>query len=151
MRLWLTCVFVASLPGLGMRAADFQFRDQELPTRLTVGHAVRLVDMNDDRRLDICIVDSDRFLWLENPSWKEHVILQGQTKKDNVCFAPYDIDGDGNVDFAVGAAWQPGSADATRIGGSIGWITGGKQRSEAWMLHQIDEYPTTHRMNFADL
>ena len=29
-------------------AADFQFRDQELPTRLTVGYAVRLLDMNDD-------------------------------------------------------------------------------------------------------
>ncbi|MBW8885907.1 MAG: VCBS repeat-containing protein, partial [Planctomycetia bacterium] len=107
--------------------------------------------MNDDRRLDICIVDSERILWLENPSWTEHVILQGQTKKDNVCFAPYDIDGDGHLDFAVGAAWQPGSPDATKTGGTIQWITGGNNPAGQWTLYPIDEYPTTHRMNFADI
>lgn len=129
-------------------AADVAFRDQELPTRLTVGYAVRLLDMNGDQRLDICIVDSDRILWLENPSWTEHVILQGQTKKDNVCFAPYDIDGDGRLDFAVGADWRPSD---TKIGGTIQWITGGKNPAGQWTLHPIGEHPTTHRMNFADL
>jgi hypothetical protein len=132
-------------------AAEFQFRDQELLTRLTVGYAVRLLDMNGDQRLDIAIVDSERILWLENPNWNEHVILQGQTKKDNVCFAPYDIDGDGRLDFAVGAAWQPGSPDATKTGGTIQWVTGGKNPTGPWTLHLIGEYPTTHRMNFADL
>jgi hypothetical protein len=139
---------VCSLALLPAAAADFQFRDQELPTRLTVGYAVRLLDMNDDRRLDICIVDSERILWLENPTWAEHVILPGQTKKDNVCFAPYDIDGDGRLDFAVGADWQPTN---TKSGGTIQWITGGKTPTEPWKLHPIMEYPTTHRMNFADL
>jgi len=129
-------------------AAEFQFRDQELPTRLTVGYAVRLIDMNGDQRLDIAIVDSERILWLENPSWNEHVILQGQTKKDNVCFAPYDIDGDGRLDFAVGADWQPTN---TKSGGTIQWITGGSNPAGQWTLHPIMEYPTTHRMNFADL
>jgi hypothetical protein len=132
-------------------AADIPFRDQELPTKLTVGYAVRLIDMNDDQRLDIAIVDSDRILWLENPNWNEHVILPGQTAKDNVCFAPYDIDGDGHPDFALGAAWQPGSSDATKTGGTIQWITGGSNPAGPWKLHPIGEYPTTHRMNFADL
>jgi len=139
----LLCVFC----GHAM-AADFQFRDQELATKLTVGYAVRLLDMNDDKRLDICIVDSDRILWLESPNWTEHVISQGQTKKDNVCFAPYDIDGDGRLDFAVGADWQPTN---TKSGGTIQWITGGKNPGASWTLHPIGEYPTTHRMNFADL
>src|SRR6478736_6530452 len=116
----LLITFIACLPSLVL-AADIAFRYQELPTKLTVGYAVRLVDMNDDRRLDIAIVDSDRILWLENPNWTEHVILPGQTIKDNVCFAPYDIDRDGHLDFAVGAAWQPGSADATKTGGTIQW------------------------------
>jgi hypothetical protein len=143
----LTLLLATSSPLAGM-AADLQFRDQELPTRLTVGYAVRLLDMNDDKRLDIAIVDSERILWLENPSWSEHVILQGQTKKDNVCFAPHDIDGDGRVDFAVGADWQPSN---TKSGGTIQWITGGKAPTEPWKLHPIMEYPTTHRMNFADI
>jgi hypothetical protein len=137
------------LPFAGwLSAAEFEFRDQELPTRLTVGYAVRLLDMNDDGRLDICIVDSDRILWLENPNWTEHVISQGQTKKDNVCFAPYDIDGDGRLDFAVGADWQPSN---TKSGGTIQWITGGPSLDGPWKLHPIGEQPTTHRMNFADL
>ncbi len=129
-------------------ADELPFKDQELPTRLTVGYAVRLVDMNADQRLDIAIVDSDRILWLENPNWTEHVVLQGQTKRDNVCFAPHDIDGDGHLDFAVGADWRPSD---TKTGGTIQWITGGENRTSSWRLHPIGEHPTTHRMNFADL
>jgi hypothetical protein len=140
--------FTAMLGLSALQAADIPFRDQELPTRLGVGYAVRLIDLNGDQRLDICIVDSERILWLENPNWNEHVILQGGTKKDNVCFAPADIDGDGHLDFAVGADWQPAN---TKSGGSIQWITGGANPSGAWKLHPIGEYPTTHRMNFADL
>ena len=133
-------------------AAEIAFRDQELPTKLGVGYAVRLVDMNADQRLDIAIVDTDRILWLANPNWEENVILQGQTKKDNVCFAPHDIDGDGNVDFAVGADWRPFD---TMTGGTIQWITGGKEPGKHfpkhWTLHPIGEHPMVHRMNFADL
>jgi len=140
----LVCGLLVAQAG----GADLNLRDQELATRLTVGYAVRLIDMNGDRRLDICIVDSDRILWLENPNWNEHVLVQGQTKKDNVCFAPADIDGDGHLDFAVGADWQPTN---TRSGGTIQWITGGGKLDGPWRLHPIGEYPTTHRMQCADL
>src|SRR5437762_2493365 len=131
-----------------LAAADFQFRDQELPTKLTVGYAVRVLDMNGDKRLDIAIVDSDRILWLENPNWNEHIVEQGVTKKDNVCFAPYDIDGDGRIDFAVGADWQPAN---TKSGGTIQWIKSGASETSPTNLYPIMDYPTTHRMNFADL
>ena len=144
----LLAAALALLACAAAPAAEFQFRDQELPTKLTVGYAVRLIDMNGDKRLDICIVDSDRILWLENPNWTEHVILPGVTKKDNVCFAPADIDGDGKLDFAVGADWQPAN---TKSGGTLQWITGGTNQAGPWKLHPIGEYPTTHRMNFADL
>ena len=105
--------------------------------------------MNGDQRLDIAIVDSDRILWLENPNWNEHVIAQGQTKKDNVCFAPYDIDGDGRLDFAVGADWQPANTKVRRHDP----VDHRRQQAgrAAGRLHPISEYPTTHRMNFADL
>ncbi|MGZ9126083.1 MAG: FG-GAP repeat domain-containing protein, partial [Candidatus Binatia bacterium] len=147
MRLALALAIVV-LAALVVNAADIELRDQELPTKLTVGYAVRLLDMNADKRLDIAIVDSERILWLENPNWTEHVLIQGQTKKDNVCFAPADIDGDGRVDFAVGADWNPGN---TASGGTIQWITGGDKPAAPWKLHAIGEEPTTHRMNFADL
>jgi hypothetical protein len=145
---YFACLLLACQLTTVATGADIPFREVELPTRLTVGYAVRLIDMNDDRRLDIAIVDSDRILWLENPNWNEHVISEGQTKKDNVCLAPADIDSDGRTDFAVGADWQPAN---TKSGGTIQWITGGQQPMQPWTLHPIGEQPTTHRMNFADL
>lgn len=136
-------------PLAGTAFGELQLRDQELPTKLTVGYAVRLLDMNGDQRLDIAIVDSKRFLWLENPNWAEHVLLDTPDQKnDNVCFAPHDIDGDGRLDFAIGADWQPNN---TETGGSIGWISPGRSPTDAWSVHAIAEEPTTHRMQFADL
>jgi len=107
-------------------AADIPFVDVELPTKLGVGYAVQLLDMNDDKRLDICVVDQERILWLENPTWKEHILIEKQTKKDNVCFSSWDINGDGQRDFAVGADWRPFD---TQTGGTIQWITGAGSES----------------------
>jgi len=128
--------------------AELKFQEQELPTRLTVGYAVRLLDMNDDKRPDIVIVDSKRIIWLENPNWTEHTLIEDNSKKnDNVCFAPNDIDGDGRLDLAIGADWQFAN---TASGGTIGWIRQGEQPNKPWPYHHIGEEPTVHRMQFAD-
>ena len=129
--------------------AQFSFKSQELATRVGVGYATRILDMNSDQKPDIAIVDQERILWLENPSWKEHVILgPGQTEKDNVCFAPHDIDGDGQLDFAVGAAWNPGN---TAGGGTIQWIRHSADPKRVWEVFSIFSEPTTHRMQWADI
>jgi aldos-2-ulose dehydratase/isomerase family protein/VCBS repeat protein len=145
---WMTVILAATASSMQASGGEITLRDLELPTRLTVGYAVRLIDMNGDQRLDICIVDSERILWLENPNWNEHILIEKQTKKDNVCFAPYDIDGDGQLDFAVGADWRP--AD-TETSGSIQWMRRGKTPDEKWTVIPIGQEPTVHRMNFADL
>src|SRR5438105_12507635 len=84
-----------------------KFRMQELDEKLKVGYAVLLADVNGDGKKDIVVVDTNRVLWFENPTWKKHVIIAGGTKADNVCIAAYDIDGDGRIDFALGADWNP--------------------------------------------
>lgn len=139
--------------ALGMtevHAAEIPFSDVELPTKLGVGYAVQLLDMNGDQRLDICIVDQERILWLENPTWKEHILIEKQTKKDNVCFTSHDIDGDGRLDFAVGADWRPFD---TQTGGTIQWISGAGTvtPTDLWKVLPISEIPTVHRMNFGDI
>ncbi len=149
-------VVAALLATRGATAADVALRAEELPTKLGVGYAVRLLDMNDDKKLDICIVDKTRILWLENPTWKEHILIgEGQTRPDNVCFAQADINGDGKLDFAVGADWKPFN---TMSGGTLQWITADKEKEKAaanpeprWLVHPISEVPTVHRINFADL
>ena len=142
-------LIAALLLGGDLLAGELKFRMEEPKTRLAVGYAVRLIDMNGDKRDDIVIVDSKRFLWLENPTWKEHVMHEDtQARFDNVCFAPADIDGDGDLDFAVGRDWQ---FTNTKSGGTIGWLQQGAKPTDPWRYHPISEEPTTHRMRFADL
>lgn len=136
-------ILLAAAP---LGAVEFQFRAVELPTKLGVGYAVDALDMNADRKPDLVIVDKERVIWLENPSWKEHVILQGRTKKDNVCLAPADIDGDGRLDFALGADWTVN----TEQGGTIQWLERPDKLGGRWKIHPIGEEPTVHRMRFAD-
>jgi hypothetical protein len=130
-------------------AAELQLRGQEFATDLTVGYAVNVVDMNEDGKPDIVVVDSERVVWYENPSWRVHTLIQGATKKDNVCLAPYDVDRDGKVDFALGADWRPFD---TQTGGTIQWLARSSASiDEPWTVRQIAEEPTTHRMRWADL
>lgn len=145
-----TALIVAALTiGIACATAEeLTFRAEEISNRLTVGYAVRLVDMNDDGRADIVVVDTERVIWFENPTWKLHTLIEQQTKKDNVCIAPADIDGDGRVDFALGADWRPSD---TRTSGSLQWLTRGATPEAPWTVHPIGSEPTVHRIRFADL
>ena len=109
--------------GEGKDANFVTFRMQELPEMLEIGYAVTLVDVNGDGKKDIVVVDKTRVIWFENPTWKVHTIIKGQTKPDNVCIDAYDIDGDGQIDFAVGADWKPFNTSA---GGTLQWFKRGK-------------------------
>lgn len=144
--------WLAAAASLGLLssldAADLQFRPQEISNQLTVGYATRLADVNHDGKPDIVVVDTERVVWFENPSWKLHTIIEHQTKKDNVSIAAADIDGDGKLDFALGADWRPSD---TRTSGSLQWLSRGKSLDDKWTVHPIGEEPTVHRIQFADL
>ena len=124
------------------------FRIQQIEKGLGVGYAVLLVDVNNDGKKDIVVVDQKRVVWYENPSWKRRNIIEGKTQPDNVCISAADIDGDGQLDFALGAAWNPGN---TKSGGTLQWLKRGKTLDEPWSVHPIGEEPTLHRIRFADL
>jgi hypothetical protein len=125
-----------------------QFRMQEIETGLKVGYAVLLVDVDGDGKKDIVVVDTNRVVWYQNPTWKRRTIIENQTAPDNVCIAAYDIDGDGQLDFALGADWKPFN---TKSGGTIQWLKRGKTLDDKWTVYPIGEEPTVHRMRFADL
>ena len=124
------------------------FRMTELPEKLSVGYAVLLVDVNGDGKKDIVVVDTDRVIWFENPTWKVHTIIKKMTKPDNVCIDAYDIDGDGQLDFALGADWKPFNTNA---GGTLQWLKRGKNIDDPWSVYPIDMEPTVHRIRFADI
>ncbi len=129
-------------------ADDLSFRTQEIDRTLKVGYSVIIADVNNDKNPDIVVADAQRVIWFENPTWKLHTIISGQTKPDNVSIAAHDIDGDGLVDFALAADWKPFN---TKSGGTLQWLQRGKSLDEPWKVHLIaDDIPTIHRIRFAN-
>ena len=149
-RALIACVFALATYSV-TSAAEVVLETQEIATDLGVGYAVNLVDVNGDKKLDIVAVDQTRVVWYENPSWQVHTLIQNQTKKDNVCIAPYDIDGDGQVEFALGADWRPFDS---QTGGTIQWLSKPERTPSSqpfWNVRHIAEEPTVHRMRWADI
>jgi hypothetical protein len=144
----LAAIVVGGMSASAQNAAAQQFRSQEIERGLGVGYAVSLVDVNGDSKLDIVVVDQTRVLWYENPSWARRTVIENQTKPDNVCIAPYDINGDGHIDFALGADWRP--ADTVNSG-TIQWLSRGSTIDDKWTVHAIGTEPTVHRMRWGDL
>jgi hypothetical protein len=141
--------WIALLPFAAAAAyAGMNFRAQEIQRDFGVVYAVLTADVNQDGKPDIVAINPTQVVWFENPSWAKHVILDGGTKKDNVCIAAHDIDGDGKLDFAVGADWQPSN---TAAGGSLQWIGRTPDPSAPWKVTAITEEPTLHRMRWGDV
>jgi hypothetical protein len=109
-------------------------------------YAVATADVDGDTKDDIVAVTENRVLWYRNPDWKRHVVIEDQTERDNVCIAAHDIDGDGQIDFALGAGWLNG-----KNLGTIQWLSRGKSLDEKWTVHPIGAISWTHRMRFGDV
>jgi hypothetical protein len=131
------------LAGAIVHAADaLTFRAQEIASGLGIVYAVTIADVNGDSKPDIVAINEAHVLWFENPTWVKHIVAERVTAHDNVAVAPYDINGDGKLDFALGADWQ---ATNTSSGGSLHWIT------QSGKVHDIATEPTIHRIRWIDV
>jgi len=125
----------------------FRFETQEIRDNFGVGYAVTVADVNGDRKPDVLAISGTQLVWFENPSWQAHVVLDGQTPKDNVALAPHDIDRDGRLDVALGATWKPTDTSA---GGTLHWASPGAAGA-SWMVRDITSEPTLHRIRWANV
>src|ERR1051325_463557 len=139
----LTFIVASLLISASAHAAMPNFKAEEIDKSLAIGYAVSIVDINADGKPDIVVTDKARVIWFENPTWKLHTIVTGQTKLDNVCLDAMDIDGDGKMDVALGAGWQSGK---TQESSTLQWFKQGKTPDD-WEMHSIQyDQPTLHRM-----
>jgi len=147
---WVAGVFAVVSGFGGARAGEFPtFKAQQIDPHVgNVCYAVTTADVDGDGKPDAVAVAEDAVYWYANPSWEKHTIVKDATARDNVCIQPHDIDGDGKVDFALGAAWQPTN---TNGGGTIQWLTRGGDLKQPWKVIPIGQEPTVHRMRWGDV
>tara|TARA_R110000868_G_scaffold355182_2_gene616526 strand:- start:20417 stop:21364 length:948 start_codon:yes stop_codon:yes gene_type:complete len=76
------------------------------------------------------------------------VIAENLTERDNVCIAARDIDGDGKVEVAVGAQWNPGD---TLNSGAVFYLVPPADRTQLWKAIPLPHQPVIHRMRWVKL
>jgi hypothetical protein len=130
------------------RAADLltpKFRAVEIDSKIDIGYAITVADVDGDKKPDLLLVDKKQVAWYRNPTWEKFVIAENLTPLDNVCIAAADIDADGKADVAVGAQWNPGD---TLNSGAVFFLIPPKDRTQKWDPVKLPHEPTVHRMRW---
>ncbi len=123
--------------------------------KISIGYGVAIGDVDGDKKEDILLADKKQFVWYKNPGkagadWKKHVMVENLTARDNVAIAAKDINGDGRVEVAVGAMWNPGETNNEKLSGSVHYLIRPKDPTQKWTPVQLPHEPTTHRMRWVE-
>jgi hypothetical protein len=114
------------------------------------GYALVVVDIDHDGKLDVVALSSGSagLVWFKNPSWTKYTITTAA--KQLIYAAPYDVDGDGDVDLAFVSDFD---MNDTNSGGTLSWAEAPSDatKSQDWALHAIGAIPTAHRLRWADI
>ena len=105
-------------------------------------------DVDGDGMRDIVALSASALVWFKNPTWERFNITTGTERF--IHMAPYDIDGDGDVDLATASEFNLGDSNN---GGSIHWAEAPDDPTvnQEWALHRIDALPTSHRLSWGDI
>lgn len=139
---------------LAAHAADPNFERQTIDGDIKIGYGLALGRVDADEKVDILLADKNDIVWYQNPgkagqAWKKHVIARNLTERDNVCLAARDLDGDGLVEVAVGADWNPGETSDTASSGALFYLRRPSDPTNPWKVVPIESHePTTHRMHW---
>ncbi|MDA0812752.1 MAG: VCBS repeat-containing protein [Verrucomicrobia bacterium] len=115
---------------------------------IQIGYGLAIGDVDGDGKDDILLADQKEIVWYRNPDWQRHIVATRLSLKDNVCIAARDIDGDGKVEIAAGANWNPGETSNRDESGSVHYLTAPEDVTQPWTPVKLPHDPTTHRMHW---
>jgi len=142
---FLPLFFFAALQST---AQEPKFEAQLVDDSFAIGYGLAIGDVDGDRKPDILLADKKQFVWYRNGDWKRFVMVDNLTASDNVCIAARDIDGDGKVEVAVGAQWNPGETSDAAKSGSVHFLSRPSDPTQLWTPIQLYHEPTIHRMRW---
>ena len=124
------------------------FKATTVDDKISIGYGLAIGDVNGDKKPDILLADAKEIVWYQNPGWEKSVIAKNLTPRDNVCLAARDLDGDGKVEIAVGAQWNPGETNNDAESGAVFYLQRPEKEGEMWQPVKLPHEPTTHRMHW---
>src|SRR5690606_14162625 len=83
------------------------FEEQIIDDQVAICYALARGYVDGDGNPDILMRDKKQVVWYRNGDWKCFLMGDNLTASDDVCSAARDIEGDGKVEVAVGARWNP--------------------------------------------
>lgn len=125
------------------------FEQQVIDANIGIGYGIAIGDVDGDKKPDILLADKTQIVWYRNGDWKRFVMADHLTKFDNVCIAARDIDGDGKVEVAVGAQWNPSETSIDSLSGSVHYLVRPANIEKQWEAIELPHEPTVHRMRWA--
>jgi FG-GAP-like repeat len=149
-RIVLTALAIL-LAGISGSAQVPTFQAQTIDSRVSIGYGLAIGDVDGDGKPDILLADKTQIVWYRNPDWQRFVMAENLTTRDNVAIAARDITGDGKVEVAVGAQWNPNETSDNQKSGAIFYLLRPDDPTQRWEAVPLPHQPTTHRMKWVRL
>lgn len=144
-------LFLFLLLTLSCAAQQPRFTAQTIDSTVAIGYGLATGDVDGDGKPDILLADKKQFVWYRNGDWQRFVLAENLTQHDNVCVAARDLDGDGKVEVAVGAQWNPGETGDTTVSGAVFYLQRPANATDLWTPVRLHHEPTVHRMQWVRL
>jgi hypothetical protein len=144
----LVCTILTFTPIMA-QVMSSTFDEQKLG-KVDIGYGLAIGDVDGDGRKDILLADKKQFAWYRNGDWQRFDMVENLTERDNVCLAARDINGDGQVEVAVGAQWNPGETTDTAQSGSVHYLLRPEDPTQSWQAVPLHHEPTIHRMRWVE-